>query len=204
MPNQSANQSAETQPSTNEGAGTQPAETSNTEGNQAASPPVKTEETAAPPATTPKTFTQDELNSFLAKQKKEWERKNKLSEDEKKDDEIKTLRASIQERDNRDLVLSEGKKLGVNNPDLLYKAVKGDLEFDDKGNVTNLTAILESAKTDFPQLFTAAAPAPAGSADARSGNSDQATLTKEQVENMTTTEINARWDEVSKFLSTQK
>lgn len=192
-----ANENAETQPPTNEGAGTPPAEQLKPEAEQETQP--KTEEQPKP-----KTFTQEDVNSFLAKQKKEWERKAKLSDDEKKDDEIKTLRTQIQERDNRDAVKSEAKKLGVNNPDLLYKAVKSDLEFDDKGNISNLAQILESAKTDFPQLFTSDAPTPKGSADGGAGNSNPTSLTKEQIENMTPAEINADWENVSKFLSTQK
>ncbi len=89
----------------------------------------------------------------------------------------------------------------MKNAKLFYNAYKNDLETDDKGVITNLKDVLETAKAESPELFIAAA---GGSADGAGGKGNEAGLTKEMVDKMTPDEINARWDEVSKFLASQK
>jgi DNA gyrase/topoisomerase IV subunit A len=86
----------------------------------------------------------------------------KLSETErltKERDELKkekdTWAAERRDRDARDTVIeaASDEKLAARNPRAIYRLVKDDLEFDDKGHVSNLSAVLKQAKTDYPELF---------------------------------------------------
>ncbi len=188
-----------------EGSETQSDDKKTSEGQQPADDPP-----AEPKADDkPKTFTQDEVNRLLAKEKRDAEArtkaaeaKAKLSEDERTKAELAEARSQLAERDRRDAVKEASEKAGVNNPSLLYKAIKDDLEIDEKtGQIKNLTEVMEAAKADFPQLFT---PKSQGSADGGSGKGKQSTLTKEEVEKMSPKEIEDRWEEVSTFLTSQK
>ena len=107
-----------------------------------------------------KTLTQADFDKALAKQKKAWEKqvadaeaRAKLSETERTKAEADDLRAQLRDRDARDSVKDAAAKLGVKNPTAIYKIVAGDLEFDDGGQISNLNEILDTAKTDFPELF---------------------------------------------------
>lgn len=159
----------------------------------------------------PKSFTQEEVNSLLAKERKTFEKKTadaeakaKLSEDERKDAELAEARAALRERDARDTVTEQAGKAGVKNAKLFYNAYKSELEFDDKGNVTNLKDVLASAKTESPELFTAT-PTPSGSADGGEGNNtNTGGLTKEQIEKMSPDEIAKNMDAIDKFLASGK
>ncbi len=161
-------------------------------------------------AQTEKTVTQTELNRILAKERKEWEKKatdaearTKLSEEERATAEIQELRTQIRTRDARDAIVTEAAKLGVTNPNMLYKLVGSDIEFDAKGAVTNLKELLDNAKAEYPELF--ATKKPHGSADGGAGSGGGGrTLTKESVAKMSHAEINANWDDVQKFLAGQK
>ena len=108
-----------------------------------------------------KTFTQDEVNSLLAKERKAAEKKAadaegraKLSEDERvkaeRDDALKQLRL----RDTRDAVIEAAAAAGVKNAKLFWNAYNSEIETDEKtGKITNLKDVLAVAKTDAPELF---------------------------------------------------
>lgn len=190
-----------------EGSGTQPDDKKTPEGQQ---PPVDDKgNPPAPPADDkPKSFTQEDLNRTLAKERREWEKKvkdaedkAKLSEDERTKAELADARSQLAERDRRDSAMDQAKTAGVKNPKLFYSAYKSDLETDAKGNITNFAEILATAKAESPELFVTAA---GGSADGGEGKGNTPALTKEQVEKMSPKEIEERWEEVSKFLTSQK
>jgi hypothetical protein len=92
----------------------------------------------------------------LARKVKEME-DAKLSETErltKERDELKAREATWaterRERDQRDAAIEalSSEKVGARNPNRLYRMVKDDLEFDDKGNLTNLDAVVKQAKAE--------------------------------------------------------
>lgn len=192
-----------------EGSGTQPDDKKTPEGQQppAVDPPAK----ADPPADEkPKTFTQEEVNRLLAKEKRELQKKAddaeakaKLSEDERTKAELADARKQLAERDQRDAAKEAAEKAGVKNAKLFYNAYRSEFETDDKGKITNLAEVLETAKAESPELFTTAAQ-PKGSADGGTGKDTPSTLTKEQVDKMSQEEIVKNWAEVEKFLASQK
>lgn len=117
---------------------------------------------ASAAAAAEKSYTRAELDKVVAKAIKDAEKKTadaeakaKLSEEERAKAETSELRGQLRERDARDAVKDEAGRLGVKNANALYRIVKDDLEFDDKGNISNLKDVLETAKTDFPELFDA-------------------------------------------------
>ncbi|MBX3288451.1 MAG: hypothetical protein KF855_03805 [Acidobacteria bacterium] len=192
-----------------QGADTQTAENKSPEDNKDTQP-TKAEETKADQ---PKTFTQEEVNRMLAKERRDFEKrakdaeeKAKLSEDQRLKAELDDAKKQLAERDRRDHVQAEAQKAGVNNPNLFYKAIKEDLEIDEKtGKITNLAELIESAKSDLPQLFTTETKkTAAGSADGGSGKDGKPTRTKADIDKMTTAEIIEDWDAVEQFLSSQK
>lgn len=67
--------------------------------------------------------------------------------------------AERRERDARDEVLSvltdekPDNKYRAKNPRAVYKLIKDDIEFSDKGEIANLSALLKQAKADYPELF---------------------------------------------------
>lgn len=159
----------------------------------------------------PKTFTQDEVNRLLAKDRREFEKKvrdaeekAKLSEQERLQKEADDLRSQIKERDARDAVQSDAAKLGSSNPAAVYKLVKDDLEFDDKGQIKNLNEVLAEAKDLYPQLFGTVKPDGAPPDAGEGKNGDGKLLTKEQIEKMSRAEINAQWELVQKSMAAFK
>ena len=182
-------------------------------------PEPKPESTPAPeptpaPAPVPapeKTYTEAQYQANIAKAQKDWEKKvkdaetrAKLTEDERLKAERDDALANLRERDTRDAVIEEAGKSGVKNPRLFYNAYKSELETDQSGKITNLKAVLESAKTESPELFTAA-PQPGGSADGGEGKGgNTGSLTKEQIEKMSPSEIAANMDKIDAFFASQK
>ncbi len=121
-----------------------------------------------------KTFTQADIDKALAKEKKNWqkqvadaEERAKLSEAERAKAEADDLRTQLRNRDARDSVKDAAAKLGAGNPTAIYKIIAGDLEFDDGGQISNLNEVLDTAKTDFPELFD---PKPKQSIDGGAGS----------------------------------
>ena len=183
--------------------------------------PEPTEAPTEAPAPTPeptptptpeKTFTQAQLDAQKKAWEKEWNKKvtdaearAKLTEDERlkaeRDDAVNNLR----ERDTRDAVIESAAAAGVKNAKLFYNAYKNELEFDDKtGKVTNLKEVLESAKSESPELFGSPAPAPAGGADGGDGKIPPTALTKEKIAAMTDREIADNMDAIDKFFASGK
>jgi len=173
----------------------------------------KTPETpeTKPEGEKPKTYTQAELDALLKKAQKDADKKiadaqakAKLSEDERKDAELAETRAQLRERDARDAVKEAASKAGVKNTDLFYKAVKGDLEFNDDGTIKNLKDVLESSKTEMPELYgETEKPKAEGSADEGAGKNGGAGLTKEAIEKMSEKEIMENMDSIDAFLASQ-
>lgn len=158
-----------------------------------------------------KTYTPAQLAAELKKAEKAWEKKvadadakAKLTEDERLKAERDEALSKLRERDTRDSVVESAEKAGVKNPKLFYNAYKDELEFDDKGKITNLKEVLESAKTESPELFTPAKRAD-GSADGGEGNGNPAGgLTKEMIEKMSDAEIAANMDKIDAFFAANK
>lgn len=157
---------------------------------------------------TEKTFTQADLDRELAKKEKEWkkkaedaEAKSKLAEDERTKLELKEANDKLAERDRRDNALDAAEKAGVKNPRLFYNAYRDELEFDDKGKFTNIESILESAKTESPELFGIGSN---GSADGGGGKENSPTFTLDAIRNMSADEYLKNEAEIDKFLATQK
>jgi hypothetical protein len=169
--------------------------------------PDKPAITAPPVDTAAKPLTQADIDRAVkaalkdsAQKIADAEAKAKLSEEDRTKAQIAELQVQIKTRDARDAVSNEAVKLGVKNPALVYKLVKDELEFGADGKISNLADIFDSAKADYPELFDNK---PSSSIDAGAGTSGNKTgLTKEQLEKMTPTEINALdWSVVSKVLS---
>lgn len=77
--------------------------------------------------------------------------------------------AAIRERDARDAVRDAAKKAGAGDPDIVYRFLRADLEYDDDGSVTNLAAVIKDAKEIAPQLFKPIT----GKGDGGAGNGTQ-------------------------------
>jgi predicted RNase H-like nuclease (RuvC/YqgF family) len=92
------------------------------------------------------------------------------------EDEKKAWARERQERDARDTVVAaltddlDSNKYRAKNPSsarALFKLIKDDLEYDDKGEILNLSTVLNQAKKEYGDLFAGKA---AGSADGGQGS----------------------------------
>ncbi len=61
--------------------------------------------------------------------------------------------AAIRERDAKDATRDAAKKAGAPDGDLIYRVLKGDIEYDDDGKPTNLKALIDDLKQTTPHLF---------------------------------------------------
>jgi hypothetical protein len=120
---------------------------------------------------TEKKFSQAEVNSFISKEKKKWEKTKDLDENEKLKSELAETKKKLQSREAFDTFSSFAEKAGVSNPRALFKILHDDLEFDDDGNLKNPSEVLKSAKDDYPELFKKAN----GSGDGGSGGEGKET-----------------------------
>jgi hypothetical protein len=77
---------------------------------------------------------------------------------------------SIAERDARDEVKDAAKKAGAPDPDLIFRVLKSDLEYDTDGSVLNTKALIDDLKTTTPHLFKPTT----GKADGGSGTGTKA------------------------------
>jgi hypothetical protein len=100
-----------------------------------------------------KKFTQSDVNSFIAKEKKKWEKTKDLDENERLKGELTEMKQKLQLRDAMDSFSGYAEKAGATNARALFKLVNDDLEFDDAGNLKNPSELLKSAKDDYPELF---------------------------------------------------
>ncbi len=61
--------------------------------------------------------------------------------------------AAIRERDAKDATRDAAKKAGAPDGDLIYRVLKGDIEYDDDGKPTNLKDLIADLKQTTPHLF---------------------------------------------------
>ena len=168
--------------------------------------PPKADPSAGDP---PKGFTQADVDRAVEKAKKDAKKETdaaaviaKLSEDERKDAEIKGLKQSIQLRDAKEEVIAALTKDGAKGTELMWAAIKGELEFDEKtGKATNLKDLIKDLKADYPDSF--GEPKPTESIDGGKGqDQNTGTLTKEKLAAMSPKEIQALdWEEVKKVMA---
>lgn len=104
-----------------------------------------------------KTFTEEQVNKIverrLKKERERFEREKDLTEVEKLKAQNAEMAKRLAERDALDTFEQFFSKKGVKNIKGLYRALKDDLEFDDKGKVSNLKDLLDEAKETFPEFF---------------------------------------------------
>ncbi len=132
------------------------------------------------------------------------EQRPELEQLQKQNDE---LRSQLRLRDAKDAVTAALVKAESRSPELLWKTLQGDLEFDENGQVKNLDALVAGLKTSYPDQFGSPepAPAPVGSIDAGIGHDQRKkALTKADIQRMTPDEINKNWSEISEVMSSGK
>lgn len=162
-----------------------------------------------PPKKLEKTFTKAELDAANKKAvedaQKKWESEKDLSEMERIKKENEDLRAANRLRDAKDEVLAELTKAGNNSPELAFRAIQGDLQFDEKtGKLTNAKDLIDGFKTSYPEQFGTAKPA--GGVDAGAGGGEKgAGVTQAQLEKMTPQEVSALpWDDVKAAMTAKQ
>lgn len=77
-----------------------------------------------------------------------------------------TLLARVRDLTAQSAVTEAAREAGAIEPALIYRAVRGDLEYDDDGNPTNVAAVLADLQKTAPSVFRAAG----GSGDGGRGN----------------------------------
>lgn len=111
------------------------------------------------------------------------------------------LRATIRDAAAQRLITGELGRVGARSPELLFAAVKGDLQFADDGSVTNAAAVIGELRQVFPEQFGIIAP-PA-SIDAGAGTAHVPRLSKEALASMKPAEIaKLDWEDVKRTLAT--
>lgn len=100
----------------------------------------------------------------------------------------------------RELIQTSLTAAGARSPGLLFKAARGDLQYDADGTVLNAAAIVERLKTKFPEQF--GYERPAASIDGGAGRIAAPALTKDALARMSPAEI-ARldWADVRQVLA---
>ena len=167
-----------------------------------ADPPKGDDDKAAdPPAKkTEKTFTKADLDAAAKKAvedaKKRWDEEKDLPELERLKKENEDLRNATRLRDAKDEVVAALKAAGNNSPELAFRAIQGDLKFDDSGKLINAKDLIEGLRAGFPEQFGTQPPADGVDAGAGQGKKGPA-LTAAQLEKMTQQEIaQLPWDDV--------
>jgi hypothetical protein len=124
----------------------------------------------------PTTFTQADLEAAEARGRKaaladakKKEDAGKLSAEEREKQRADDAESRLRQREARDVLEGAAKDAGASNPTKLYRLVKDELEFDDKGRPSNLKEVIAQAKRDFPDEF--GVKRPPGSADGAAGRS---------------------------------
>lgn len=104
-----------------------------------------------------KTFTPDQVNRIvekrLKKEREKFEKEKDLSEVERLKTQNADLAKRLAERDALDEFETFFSKKGVKNIKGLYRALREDLDFDEKGKIGNLRDLLDEAKETFPEFF---------------------------------------------------
>lgn len=155
---------------------------------------------ADPPKKTEKSFTKADLDAAAKKAvedaKKKWDEEKDLTELERLKKENADLLAANRLRDAKDEVVAALKAAGNNSPELAFRAIQGDLKFDDGGKLINAKDLIEGLKAGFPEQFGTQPPADGVDAGAGQGKKGPA-LTTAQLEKMTQQEIaKLPWDDV--------
>ena len=111
------------------------------------------------------------------------------------------LRATIRDAAAHRQITGELERVGARSPELLFAAVKGDLQFADDGAVANSAAVIDRLRRAFPEQFGVVAP-PA-SIDSGAGTAHVPRLNKEALAKMKPAEITKLdWEEVKRTLAT--
>ncbi len=115
--------------------------------------------------------------------------------------ENETLKRSLQMREARDAVVTALNSMGAESPDLLFAAVKDDLQFGADGEASNVAALVQNLKNKYPSQFGVRHP-PA-SIDAGAGTSNPLnSISAESLARMTPAQIQKLdWAEVRRVLS---
>lgn len=155
---------------------------------------------ADPPKKAEKSFTKADLDAAAKKAvedaKKKWDEEKDLTELERLKKENADLLAANRLRDAKDEVVAALKAAGNNSPELAFRAIQGDLKFDDSGKLINAKDLIEGLKAGFPEQFGTQPPADGVDAGAGQGKKGPA-LTAAQLEKMTQQEISQLpWDDV--------
>lgn len=155
---------------------------------------------AEPPKKTEKSFSKADLDAAAKKAvedaKKKWDEEKDLTELERLKKENEDLRNATRLRDAKDEVVAALKAAGNNSPELAFRAIQGDLKFDEGGKLINAKDLLEGLRAGFPEQFGTQPPADGVDAGAGQGKKGPA-LTAAQLEKMTQQEIaQLPWDDV--------
>lgn len=110
------------------------------------------------------------------------------------------LKTEIRMRDARERMTELLEAAEANSPELLFGAVREDLQFSDDGELQNAAALVDRLKRQFPEQF--GRPRPAPSIDASAGTGRTPLLSAESLARMTPEQIQKLdWVEVRSILS---
>lgn len=177
---------------------------------EAAAKKAAEDEEAAKVGKKEKTFTEAEVKArekaaadkAAADALKKAEEEKDLSELEKAKKRIAELESAQRLTNTRDAAVEALAKAGARNPELLWKTIQTDVEFDDAGKPKNLEALVTGLKTDYADQFGEPKPTEGVDGGAGQGGKGGDTLTAEKLAKMTPAEINALpWEEVSKVMA---
>lgn len=169
------------------------------------SDPPKSDPPADPKPKGEKSYSKAEADAIAKKAvedaQKKWESEKDLTELERIKKENEELRSANRLRDAKDEVVAALAAAGNKSPELAFRAIQGDLKFDEKtGKLLNAKDLIDGFKTSYPEQFGTEKPGQGIDGGAGQGQGG-AKLTKEAIEKMTTDEINKNWAEVSKVLA---
>ena len=110
------------------------------------------------------------------------------------------LRTTMRDAAAHRQITGELERFGARSPELLFEAVKSDMQFTPDGAVANSAAIVEKLRKKFPEQFRAPKTPP--SIDAGAGLTEIPTLSKEALAKMRPEEIaKLDWEEVKRTLA---
>jgi hypothetical protein len=110
------------------------------------------------------------------------------------------LKATIQLNAAHRQITGELAKAGARSPELLWDALKGDLQFADDGTLQNAAALMQKLRKAHPEQF--GTQYPIGSIDAGAGMTATPPLTRDALSKMKASEIAALdWNDVKRVLA---
>lgn len=141
--------------------------------------------------------TQDELKKLQDAQLSEQEKTAKRATDAEAL--VQATEAKLRERTVRAEVKLAAQAMGVVDPDAAYRLLELDqITFNDDGEPTNIEKLLKDMAAKRPYLLGGGT---GSSATNPGGGHGKGTLTRDDIKKMSPAEINSRWDEVQKVLS---